>query len=103
MSDRVADARGSVREGDGSAAAFHRAMVMIYERAKRDLSYNAARFLQLVAERGGVETARQLLHSPTVSDGFTTLWESGRLDLSVEAHVLKPEYANLFSENERAI
>jgi hypothetical protein len=38
-----------------------------------------------------------------VSDGFTTLWELKRLDLSVEAFVLRPEYAPLFTEEERAI
>ncbi|MEW6661353.1 MAG: hypothetical protein ACOY9Y_05265 [Bacillota bacterium] len=29
--------------------------------------------------------------------GFEVLWEHKRLDLSVEAHVLKPEYRELFS------
>ena len=38
-----------------------------------------------------------------VSDGFTTLWELKRLDLSVEAYVLRPEYAPLFTEEERGI
>jgi hypothetical protein len=35
------------------------------------------------------------------TDGFTTLWEYSRLALSVEAHVLKCEYAELFSDQER--
>ena len=38
-----------------------------------------------------------------VSDGFTTLWELKRLDLSVEAYVLRSEYAPLFTEAERGI
>lgn len=38
---------------------------------------------------------------PGGTDGFTTLWEHGRLDLSVEAYVLKPEYAELFTEDEK--
>jgi hypothetical protein len=38
-----------------------------------------------------------------VSDGFTTLWKLQRVDLSVEAYVLRPEYAPLFTEEERAI
>jgi len=37
-----------------------------------------------------------------VSDGFTTPWELKRLDLSVEAFVLRPEYAPLFAEEERS-
>jgi hypothetical protein len=80
--------------------AFHLAMISIYNRAKRDLGYNASRFLQML-DLGGLAAARQLLHAPTVSDGFTTLWERHRLDLTVEAHVLKPEFQHLFTEDER--
>jgi len=38
-----------------------------------------------------------------ISDGSTTLWDLKRLDLSVEAYVLRPESAPLFTEEERAI
>jgi hypothetical protein len=86
-----------------SEAEFHAAMVRLYDTAKRDLNYNATRFIQMVSEHGGVEAARQLLRAPNVSDGFTTLWEKQRLDLSVEAHVLRPEYTELFTASERAI
>ena len=82
--------------------AFHLAMVSIYSQAKRDLGYNASRFLQML-DQGGLAAARQLLHAPTVSDGFTTLWERHRLDLTVEAHVLKPEFRHLFTEDELEI
>ena len=80
---------------------FHRAMVAIYETAKRELGYNATRFLQMISEQGGQVTARQLLWSDQPSDGFTTLWSHHRLDLTVEAHVLKQEYAALFTEADR--
>lgn len=80
---------------------FHQAMVAIYETAKRDLGYNATRFLQMISEQGGLATARQLLWSDQPSDGFTTLWSHHRLDLTVEAHVLKPDYTALFSEADR--
>jgi hypothetical protein len=42
---------------------FHRAMISIYETAKRELGYNATRFLQMISEQGGLPTARQLLWS----------------------------------------
>lgn len=77
---------------------FHREVVGIYETAKRELGYNVTRYLQMVSERGGLATARQLLWSDTSSEGFTTLWSHGRLDLTVEAHVLKPEFTPLFSD-----
>jgi hypothetical protein len=80
---------------------FHRAMISIYETAKRELGYNATRFLQMISEHGGLATARQLLWSDAPSEGFTTLWERGRLDLTVEAHVLDPEFAPLFTDEDR--
>jgi hypothetical protein len=82
---------------------FHKAMVTVYEDAKRETGYNATRFLQMLSEQGGVASARQLLHSPHVSDGFTALWERRRLDLAVEAVVLRPEFQTLFSDDEREI
>jgi hypothetical protein len=80
---------------------FHRAMIGIYETAKRELGYNATRFLQMVSGQGGLVTARQLLWNETPSDGFTTLWEHHRLDLTVEDHVLRTEFASLFSDADR--
>ena len=53
----------------------------------------------MLTEHGGVETARRLL--PQMSDGFTELWQRNRLDLTVEALVLQPRWASLFSGNER--
>ena len=82
---------------------FHLAMVSIYERAKRECNYNATRFLQMISENGGLATARTLTMSNTPSDGFTALWESRRLDLTVEAHLLKKEFTALFSDEERAV
>lgn len=80
---------------------FHQEMADIYVRAKRECGYNATRFLQLITEKGGVEAARRLISKPGGTDGFAILWECGRLDLSVEAHVLKPEFEALFTEEER--
>ena len=82
---------------------FHTDMLRIYEDAKRECNYNATRFLVMVHERGGVGAARQLLAASTISEGFVRLWEMGRLDLTVEALVLRSEYEALFTESERAI
>lgn len=54
----------------------------------------------MLAEHGGLATARKLLRTPTVSDGFAALWERGRLDLTVEATVVQPEFAELFDDEE---
>ena len=79
---------------------FHEAMVDIYEVAKREICYTATYLLQMVLEHGGLAAARRLLAMGKPSDGFTTLWMNQRLDLSVEAHVIKPEFAALFSPEE---
>ena len=75
---------------------FEQDMISIYTTAKKECGYNANRFLQMIGAKGGLATAK-----PGGTDGFTTLWEHGRLDLSVEAYVLKPEYAELFTEDEK--
>ena len=82
---------------------FNLAMKEIYETAKRECKYNASRFIQLVAEKGGVVAAKQLISKDDGTEGFTTLWEHGRLDLSVEAHVLKEEFSELFSDDEKKV
>ena len=79
---------------------FHSEMVLGAGRLKREIGYNATRFMQLVGEHGGVGAARLLLASRDASDGFTTLWEHGRLDMSVEAQVLLPWYRALFTHEQ---
>lgn len=67
------------------------------ERLKQDIAYNPTFFIQMVAEHGAVEASRRLIVSDTVSDGFTKLWEHGRLAMSVEALAILPWYADLFA------
>jgi hypothetical protein len=82
---------------------FHQDMVGIYEVAKKELHYNAGYFIQMVAEHGGLKAAKKLLASNEPSSGFTVLWEHQRLDLSVEALVLRQDYSVLFTDEERQI
>jgi hypothetical protein len=89
---------GSVHEN--VRAAFERAMKDIYVRAKNEAGYNAAFFLDMLSTLGGLDTAHRLLATSEVSSGFTALYERGRLDLTVEALVTQPQYADLFSDYE---
>ena len=68
---------------------FEQDMIDIYTTAKKECGYNASRFLQMLGAKGGLAASKHLISKPGGTDGFTTLWEHGRLDLSVEAHVLK--------------
>jgi len=81
--------------------AFEASMHAVYRKARAEAGYNAAIFLRMLYDHGGLETARRLLAERNVSDGFTALWQAGRLDLTVEAQVLRPEYAELFTSRER--
>jgi TIR domain len=91
------------RDDENLEGAFHTAMVDVYQRAKREAGYHATYFIQMVSDRGGLATARHLLHASSVSEGFTALWERRRLDLTVEAVVLQERFASLFSDEERKI
>ncbi len=82
---------------------FHDEMVSIYKEAKSEVNYNATRFLQMISDENGFVAARKLISKDGGSDGFTKLWDKGRLDISVEAKVLKSRYSSIFTEEEISI
>jgi hypothetical protein len=77
---------------------FNNEMINIYKRADKEIGYRATRFLQMLSEKGGINTAISLVSKEGGTDGFSVLWENKRLDLSVEALVLRDEYKELFSD-----
>src|SRR3990170_8999595 len=78
-------------------------MMNIYRRAKDECNYIATRYLKMLLDHGGLKTAKILINAPHVSDGYTALWERKRLDLTVEALIIKTEWNDLFTDEERAI
>ena len=79
---------------------FHKHMIDIYRRAKEECGYNPTRFLQMVSNEGGLQTARKLLATTEPSDGFVELWSKHRLDLTMENLVLQRKFRQLFSDQE---
>ncbi|MGW8439313.1 hypothetical protein ACWGKS_29595, partial [Nocardiopsis sp. NPDC055879] len=77
---------------------FGKEMLGLYERSKNEAGYTPSALLSMVSDLGPLGTARKLLAAPAVSDGFANLWDKGRLDLTVEALVLQPRFAPLFTE-----
>ena len=77
-------------------------MTNIYDEAAR-LGYRPTRFLEMVSEHGGVDTAHRLLAADKIQDGLAQLFLLGRLDLTVEHHVLLPEYRSLFTAEDRRV
>ncbi|WP_287182522.1 hypothetical protein [Mesorhizobium sp.] len=83
---------------------FDQAMFRIYETAKSEAGYTASVFLGMLGRQGGVLTAKQLINGTKPSDGYTALFERGRLDLTVEALVVENEkWHSLFSAAELAL
>ena len=79
-------------------AEFDAAMMQIYVRAKKEAGYSATRYLQTLHDNRGLDTARILVKAEQPSEGYSALWERGRLDLTVEALVLQPKWQPLFTE-----
>lgn len=79
---------------------FGEAMLAIYLEAKK-IGYTPSIFHRMLNELGALQTARQLINAPQPSDGYTRLWDLGRLDLSVEAVVHdNEEWHSLFTQDE---
>ena len=80
---------------------FHKEMLAIYDKARDELGIRLPRFKQMVERNGGVGAAKKLLHSNSVSTGFSKLFEKGRLDLTVESLVANNEkWHPLFNQEE---
>jgi hypothetical protein len=84
------------------AAAFQQDMLDAAEQCVRELGYRPGYWLRMISDHGAVDATKRLLRGPRASDGFTRLWEEGRLDLSAEFFVLLPRYEPLFTQEERA-
>ena len=83
---------------------FKAGLLEAYDILNRELDYRPTYFLQMVqGSESGAEVAKRLLAKEGLSDGFVRLWEEGRLDLSLEAYVLEPEFAPLFTDDELAV
>lgn len=82
---------------------FDKEMRNIYFRAKTECNYTPTYFLKMIDEMGGLQTAKVLLRKDTISSGFTKLYECKRLDLTVEALILRNPWQQLFTEEERKI
>jgi hypothetical protein len=100
----MSEANSSANAGRVLEFAFDQEMHGIYQRALSEAGYNARRFLQMLHEHRGLQTARMLIHSSTVSEGYTALWKLKRLDLTVEAMILdNARWHPLFTADELKI
>ena len=77
----------------------HAELIQSTREAKK-LGYNPTYFLQMLSDHGALETAQRLLVGDTASEGFYTLAEKKRLDLSLEFTVVQPRFRELFTDEE---
>ena len=71
-------------------------------KAAKARGYFPTYFMQMLAEHGGVGTAKRLLAVERPQAGLIELWRLGLLHESMEAVVLQPKFHSLFTEEELA-
>ena len=76
-------------------------MVAIYHKAT-EFGYWSTYMRRMIGQRGGLATAKHLLRPGDPASGLERLWREGRLDLSVEALVLRDRWRSLFTDEELA-
>ncbi|MCR8633926.1 hypothetical protein [Paenibacillus radicis (ex Xue et al. 2023)] len=80
---------------------FHKDVISAYKKAKSECGYNASIFIQIVTRDGALKVAKDFIHKKQATTGFEKLYFAGRLDLTIEAHVLLPKYKSMFTLEER--
>lgn len=65
-----------------------------------ELGYHPHRFEEMLRANGAVRTAKKLVASGELQDGFKTLHKKGRLDLTMEHIMLDEAFRPLFTEAE---
>ena len=70
--------------------------------AARERNYNATYFLRMLAQYGGLETARRLIAKRDPQAGLMQLWELRLLNDSMEAVMLRSRFRSLFTDEELA-
>ena len=88
---------------DDRAARFEADLRALFPEWRRSVGLAQGRLPQMISARGAIGAAQQLLMSPDLSNGFKQLRDGGRLDLTVERLILRPEYGSLFTAEQRSV
>jgi len=82
---------------------FHAAMIRLCDQARSRAKFPLHGLRAMINAKGGLMAAQRLLAEPRVSDTFAELARRGHLGLTVETLVLRPEFATLFNDEEKAV
>jgi hypothetical protein len=79
-------------------AEFHRAILDLDARTRKETGYKGHSLRQMIGLHGGYQAARHLLRNrgPALHEGLVSLYLEGRVDLSVEALVVSEQWRHLF-------
>ena len=80
---------------------FHQRVLDAYCEAVRKCDMREARFLDMVAEYGGVRAVKRVLSNNQFHYRVTALVQCGHAEYSMEHLVLLPEFSELFTDQER--
>ncbi|MEJ2183456.1 MAG: hypothetical protein P8Y66_08025 [Nitrospirota bacterium] len=80
---------------------FEQDLVALYENVWVKCGYREPRLLSMVEEWGGVEAAKRILSSGRFLFGTAELGRCNCMGATLEALVLDPRYADLFTAEER--
>jgi hypothetical protein len=70
---------------------------------KNICNYTPCIYIEMVYTGGALATAKKLIAAQKPSEGYTTLWEKGHLELTIEAIVIdEAEWQPLFTADEIA-
>lgn len=68
--------------------------------AEAECGCRMVKFKQTIERFGIVRTAQEIFRKGRTSDCFDRLVEEGKLGLTMEATIVKPQYAELFTDEE---
>jgi len=75
--------------------------VQLWHRCERDLHFTPTWLRKMLPRVGGVETARRYVCTTATESELGQLWRAGSVNESVEALMLHPRFARLFTGTER--
>lgn len=70
------------------------------EKAEKDYGCKMTRLIEVIERFGIVNAAKEIIRKGRTSDCFSKLAEAGHIELTMEAIIVKPQYSELFTDEE---
>ncbi|ONI46748.1 hypothetical protein AN644_02630 [Candidatus Epulonipiscium fishelsonii] len=77
---------------------FNKEVINTYKRIATEVKYKSSGLLTQINKYGGYEASLKYIMTDANTMDFSVLWEYQRLDLSIEALILKEDYKSLFPD-----